>query len=84
MIKLGLLVLLIWLIITMVLTLKNSKYVGVVFILQFLTIAIMFDYTKVNNEIQYKQFRDNNYTDFSNDKNYQHWLIDHPRKEKEM
>jgi len=64
---------------------KHESFSSIIFVLQLYLLVDIAD-TKVNKivkEIQYTQFRDNNYTDFSNDKSYQHWLIDHPITKKE-
>jgi len=78
-------VLIILFIISMYDSFKHESFSSIIFVLQLYLLVDVAD-TKVNKivkEIQYKQFRDNNYTDFSNDRYYQHWLIDHPINNKE-
>ena len=51
-----------------------------VYVLSLVAFLLMMDALVDQCKItQYKQYRDQNYTDFSKDKEYKHWLIDHPK-----
>ncbi len=47
-------------------------------------IATMLLLIQLQRSVEYKQFRDKVYPDYSKNKDYQHWLIDNPKQKKEM
>jgi len=83
-IELELIVLILLFIFSLYESIKHKTFGVFVSLLQ---LSLLVDITiykadKIVREIQYKQFRDSNYTDFSKNKNYRHWLIDNPKIKK--